>query len=251
MNICEICKTKFKPYRKTQKYCCEECRKKAAKEIKSKWYKKKNPNAYKPKEIKYCCICGDKFAGTINGKDYCNSHWQKVYRYGTPEGGGGSKNTFKVEGDITRVFTRKGEEFVIDTEDMGKISKSTWCKNKAGYPVARANNKLIRLNRFVLDYTGDLVVDHINGDVSDNRKSNLRICTQKENSRNLKICKNNRTGFTGVQKTKTGRYAAKIMVNRRTISLGTFDDINDAIEARKTAEKIYFKEYSRLNSKGE
>lgn len=239
-----MCGCEFKPYRNIQKYC-SECSVKAEKERKRKWYAKKNPGAYKPKEIKECCICGDKFAGTIDGKNYCNSHWQKMYRYGTPHGGSGSKNEFIEKGCITEVYTTKGEKFIIDTDDAEKIKCSTWCKNKAGYLIARKDNKNIRLHRFVLNYSGPLVVDHINGDITDNRKSNLRICTQKSNSRNTTVSKNSKLGVLGVSLTPEGKYKARIMVNRKEIRLGHYETLEEAIEARRKAELMYFGKYSR------
>ena len=45
--------------------------------------------------------------------------------------------------------------------------------------------------------------------------------------------------------TPHGKYRARIMVNRKEIRLGHFEKIEDAIEARKLAEKKYFGEYAR------
>lgn len=47
-----------------------------------------------------------------------------------------------------------------------------------------------------------LEVDHINGDSSDNRRENLRIIKKHENQQNMKIARNNTTGFTGVYERK-------------------------------------------------
>lgn len=92
-----------------------------------------------------------------------------------------------------------------------------------------------------------MVVDHINGDIYDNRRSNLRITTQKNNSRNVKLAKNNKTGVTGVSLLPSGKYKSRICVNSKDISLGVFKSFDRAVLARKIAEKRYFGEYVRKN----
>ena len=52
--------------------------------------------------------------------------------------------------------------------------------------------------------------------------------------------KNSGTGITGVSAYHNGRYRAYITVDRKQISLGCYDDISDAIAARKAAEQRYF-----------
>lgn len=74
----------------------------------------------------------------------------------------------------------------------------------------------------------NMVIDHINGDPTDNRIRNLRQCTQKENSRNSNTPKNSTTGFKGVSKHGSG-FRAYITVNRKQIHLGM----------HKTAEGAY------------
>lgn len=154
-------------------------------------------------------------------------------------------NTYTVKGDVLEVKTAKGDVFICDAEDKAKVEKHSWCKNKnGGYLVANVDGKIVRLSRFILGLEDPaLVVDHINGNVNDNRKSNLRCCTQKENSRNCKKQKS-KTGFTGVRKTKNGSYTARIMFNRKEICLGTFKTIEEAIHARRDGEKRYFGEFS-------
>lgn len=78
----------------------------------------------------------------------------------------------------------------------------------------------------------------------DNRKVNLRLCSPKENSRNLSLAKNNKTGVTGVRKTKYGKWNARITVDRKEIYLGNYDTLEEAAKARKEAEKKYFGEFA-------
>lgn len=93
-----------------------------------------------------------------------------------------------------------------------------------------------------------MVIDHINGDTLDNRRSNLRECTNTENCRNRADNYNNKSGYKGVfwyTHCKTPKWVANITVDRKKIHLGYFENIEDAIEARRKAEEKYFGEYIR------
>jgi hypothetical protein len=82
-------------------------------------------------------------------------------------------------------------------------------------------------------------IDHINGDGLDNRWVNLREVTVQENSRNAKIRKNNKTGVMGVGLHKpTKRWRAYINVSGKQLHLGLFDEFDDAVFARREAEKL-------------
>jgi hypothetical protein len=115
--------------------------------------------------------------------------------------------------------------------------------------VANINGKVTKLHRFLLDPEPGAVIDHINGDPSDNRRCNLRLCSAKENSRNTKASRSSRTGVVGVKIVQSGKFVAQIMVDRKMIILGTFDTLDAAAEARKQAEQRYFGEYAPSSSR--
>lgn len=56
---------------------------------------------------------------------------------------------------------------------------------------------------------------------------------------NMQTRKNNTTGVQGVRTLPSGKFHAYIMVNRKQIALGSYDNISDATEARKNAEVLY------------
>lgn len=146
---------------------------------------------------------------------------------------------------ILQVITANNNKILVDYEDFEKISKYSWCVSKTGYAVANINGKVTKMHRYILGITNpEIVIDHINHNTLDNRKNNLRICTNKENSRNAKIGKNNKTGFIGISIAYNGKYRARIMVDRKEIALGHYTNIEDAIAAREKAEKLYFKEFA-------
>lgn len=88
----------------------------------------------------------------------------------------------------------------------------------------------------------DDYVDHINRNRLDNRKCNLRLCTQQENMRNVGLRSDNKSGVKGVHFCKTRRkWVAQIKVDlNKYLLLGRFLDFDDAIKAREDAEKKYF-----------
>lgn len=92
-------------------------------------------------------------------------------------------------------------------------------------------------------------VDHINGKTNDNRIENLRWATNSENNRNLtELRKDNTSGFVGVTSKKYKgehwKWLARISLNDKRIQLGHFDKFEDAVMARREAEKKYFKEFA-------
>lgn len=71
---------------------------------------------------------------------------------------------------------------------------------------------------------------------------NCRWTDRTSQQRNQRIRIDNTTGYRGVAFIKkTGRYRASISVNRKTVSLGDFKNLEEAIEARKKAERKYWK----------
>lgn len=83
-------------------------------------------------------------------------------------------------------------------------------------------------------------IDHINGIRSDNRISNLRVVSSKENSKNRALRSDNSSGHTGVYFVKkTCRWTCTISVDGKSMYLGVFADKDDAIAARKEAEAKY------------
>lgn len=91
---------------------------------------------------------------------------------------------------------------------------------------------------YCFGYIPENEIDHINRDKSDNRISNLREASRICNTRNIGIRTNNKTGVIGVCK---GKYLwrSTITVNYKSISLGEFDNFNDAVKARWEGEKYY------------
>jgi hypothetical protein len=151
-------------------------------------------------------------------------------------------------GDFGIGYTRKNEEFYFDLEDYDLIKDHCWYIESGGRVCARNINggTPLKIHKIIMKLNNiTQEIDHINRNQTDNRKSNLRICSHMENSHNMKTMKSNTTGFTGIYFRKdTKRYSAKIECNKKIINLGCFKKIEDAIIARLKAEKEYFGEFA-------
>jgi hypothetical protein len=83
-------------------------------------------------------------------------------------------------------------------------------------------------------------IDHINGNTSDNRISNLREASSVENARNQKRHCTNISGRTGVHFQKAAqKFVAYIRIDNKKHHLGYFETFNAAAEARAAAERHF------------
>jgi hypothetical protein len=92
-------------------------------------------------------------------------------------------------------------------------------------------------------------IDHINGNRNDNRIVNLRECSgQSLNIANTTHHIDSTTKIKGVFRVgNKDRFRAQIMVDYRSIHLGTFLNKEDAARAYNAAAVHYFGEFARLN----
>ena len=148
---------------------------------------------------------------------------------------------------IMKLYSRLGNviaETTIDSEDVERILLHKWCLND-GYAYSRINGIGVFLHKYIIGLGG--VIDHINRDKLDNRKSNLRPVTVQQNNMNKGPQRNNRLGIKGVSVEGPG-YRAVIKFNRKTIILGHFDDPFSAAAAYNNAAVELFGEYAYLNA---
>jgi hypothetical protein len=113
-----------------------------------------------------------------------------------------------------------------------------------GYLVMRVDGRYYRGHRLIWLYVHGQWpkhhLDHINGKPSDNRLSNLREATPAQNGFNRKLDPRNKAGYTGITWcTKSQKWRADIGENGRLIRLGRFRNLDDAIVARKAAERTH------------
>lgn len=157
------------------------------------------------------------------------------------------------------VVNIRGYDVLIDDEDYDFVNNKIWytmiSRNNKDQPYFRLYSydkhkvKLTLLHRLIVGIADHdkKVVDHINGNTLDNRKCNLRICSQAENSRNAKIGKNNTSGYKGVYWDKfNNKWVAQIKINYKHKNLGRYLEKEDAYKAYCEAAIKYHGEFARV-----
>ena len=91
-------------------------------------------------------------------------------------------------------------------------------------------------------------IDHIDRDRANNRITNLRAATHSQNGFNVGVRSNNTTGIVGVSLHSGGKFLAKIRHQRQTIYLGLFPTLEEAAEARRSAEARLFGDFVPLTA---
>lgn len=151
----------------------------------------KSPNYRKGKAI--CKV--DNCNNIVVGFGYCSKHYQEYRKHHTIRTRNiKTFNEIYIIDDYAEMLLYNYKNKVInktliDIDDIDKISKYKWYYDATtGYVRRDIINKKIYLHRFIMnvhnEFTPDNYVDHINRNKLDNRKSNLRLCTNKENMQN-------------------------------------------------------------------
>nr|DAG29032.1 MAG TPA: homing endonuclease [Caudoviricetes sp.] len=151
-------------------------------------------------------------------------------------------NVYTDMGDYYSVETISGVCFYIDKEDEPRVHKYVWYLNSQGYPEVRDHGKVIRLHRYIMNmdepFTYDRVVDHIDRNPLNNRKSNLRIVSQAVNTRNRAMSGNNTSGVPGVfWSSEMGAWRAYRVIDGVRHNIGNFETIEDAEAAVQNFEQ--------------
>lgn len=115
--------------------------------------------------------------------------------------------------------------------------------DRKGYNVGAINGTNYRASRVIYKMVHGFEpdqVDHEDGNTLNNRSWNLRNVTGAVNQKNMKTPSNNTSGHIGVVwDSDKNRWAARIKVDGKNKYLGRFVNFDDAVAARKAAEKQY------------
>lgn len=156
---------------------------------------------------------------------------------------------------LIEIITTKGlkTNALISDEDLNMLCQFKWYLDSKGYAymtkrMGKGIRKTTRMHRLIMNAPKNMCVDHINGNTLDNRRENLRLCSNAENSKNLKLAKNNKSGFRGVSWfSKSGKWRAVITCDGKYQHLGLFESKNQAIEAYvQKAKELYGEFYQAL-----
>lgn len=153
-------------------------------------------------------------------------------------------NKFVVKNDYAIMYVESKKygvkEVIIDIDKIPLLSKTFWhiCKQYDNYFIAVGWNKElqkeVKMHRFLTNCPAELIVDHINRNPLDNRLTNLRCVGVSENMLNKNIQGNCSSGHKGIRFRKDcKKFQARIMINKKSISIGHFNNLLDAIIARE------------------
>lgn len=178
------------------------------------------------------------------------------------------KNDHTINGDVTtlHVTRRNGDKFdvLMDTEDLKILDENNYLVHVSWSSRARAyyaevcmrytdesgkrKGSTVMLHGLIMNKVhnkdNSIKVDHINNENKlDNRKSNLRVTTQLNNSKNRKSRNsNNKSGYRNVSFID-GRYIVQLQIDGKNTRIGSFKDVH---EAGKFAEKMRQVHYGKF-----
>lgn len=147
-----------------------------------------------------------------------------------------------------------GEDILVDDDDYEKLLPFRWIKRSNGYATRfeypdgkSGKRKHIFMHREVMGV--DQIIDHINGNILDNRKSNLRLTNKTLNSANSKKHSRNKTGFKGVvyRKDMKNPYLAYVGYNNGQIYLGSYATKVEAAQAYDAKVTELFGDHAKTN----
>lgn len=157
---------------------------------------------------------------------------------------------------MKKILLNKGIFTIVDDEDFAYLSKKKWhieTGQNGKFKYARHNFYIkgkrsygcIKMHRLVIGAKKGQHVDHINGDMLDNRKENLRFCTNQQNQMNGKPRRGRK--YKGCYKDKFGKWRAQIRKDYKLHHLGSFKTMKEAAKAYDNAAKNLFGEFAHLN----
>ncbi len=201
------------------------------------------------------CSCDNHTLKEIRGVDLRRGHSKSC---GCEKGAIRSKNKIKRNqysdlmadeyGEYYIGFTSNtNEKFYIDADDFDKIKNYCWRESKARKTdIAKRictsiDNQIVYMHQ-IIGFKG---CDHEDRNELNNRKYNLRPCTNSQNGANRNLQQNNTSGIIGVYwNSDRARWVAQIQCGQIRKTLGYFIQKEDAIKSRLNAEIKYFGEFS-------
>lgn len=157
-------------------------------------------------------------------------------------------NTYELHPDGYMIgYTKKGQKFLFDRFDFHKIKEHNWYINKDGYVCTHLKNGTY-MHRYLIEPNINQEIDHIDGNRSNNKRDNLRICNSRQNKMNKSIQTNNKSGYKGVYWDKQlNKWRTRIKYKGKHIHVGLYSNLIEAAIAYNKKAVEYFGEYAKLN----
>lgn len=212
----------------------------------------------------YCEICGrpSKKKIQLGGYLLCSKHMHQLHKYGkfldNIQRTNQDLNDYKISSDgklvVFNVYNQKNvkiAEFIIDFEYIELVKYHKWRISHnhivTGLPYKGTQKDLAWIITGITKEQIDAgyVVDHIDGNPYNNRKNNLRICKQSDNTLNRSFMSNNTSGFTGVSYRKHRNiFDPEIRAGYKRCHLGCCRSFKEAVYKRYYAELLLFGKYA-------
>jgi len=156
-----------------------------------------------------------------------------------------------------RIPLTQGKFAIVDPQDYDQLARYKWfaMQSRRGFYAIRmvtasdGSRKKVRMHRQILNVPAGKFIDHINHNSLDNRKANLRIVTNLQNSWNKRKQKGSYSSqYKGVSWSKrAGKWHTEIYCRGTKIFIGYFDDEKAAAKAYDIAAQKYHNEFACLN----
>lgn len=155
-------------------------------------------------------------------------------------------------GEVNSIPLTQGKSAIVDADDYEYLSQFNWHYTKTGYAARKIKKNgaftSLKMHRDIMNPSPDRHLDHINREKLDNRKSNLRFCTDAENNLNKAPRKGCASKYKGVWWSKERKkWVAEIKRGEKRIRLGRFICEKAAALAYNKAASDLHGEYAYLN----
>ena len=161
---------------------------------------------------------------------------------------------------MKKIPLTQGKFALVDDEDFEYLNQFKWFaqKDKLDFYACRQikvekgkqRQTKVSMSRDIMKPSKGMQVDHIDGNGLNNQRTNLRICTNAENTKNKEKHKKSKSGFKGVQhnpKKCKKQWEVYIRCNYKSIYVGSYLSREEAAHAYDEAAKKYFGEFACLN----
>lgn len=153
-----------------------------------------------------------------------------------------NKEAFIDECDIDIVLQFKWHVLVYKGQSKDHCYASTYI-----------NKKQTLMHRMIMNPPEEMLIDHIDGDGLNNRRSNLRVCTHQQNMANQRLLSRNTSGYKGVyyggkpSGNSKRPWCAKISDNNKSMHLGRYESREEAAQAYDSKALELYGEYAATN----
>lgn len=159
-------------------------------------------------------------------------------------------STIRIDAEvgIAFVFLRDGFEAVIDIADLPLVEGKAWrlltTPTGHAYAYRRAPGAtMLLMHRMLMHSVPGEMVDHVDGDGLNNRRSNLRNCSATQNQANRAADRRSRLGIKGVSP-RNGRFRATITPKGKKIHLGYYATAEEAAAAYRGAARLLWGDFA-------